>query len=899
MKVSIRSTLFSSLALLAGAWTSTARATDLVISTYAGNDVVTVPFPAGSPLATLVTSGSGGVSQPNALTYGPDGYIYVASTVTNDVKRYYADGSFDPAFTWPTIAGFAGPSDVLFDPADGTLLVSGINCGRIIRLNVTTGIWSDLITAFADGLGRPGYMCFHPVTGKLLVADYQNDTVLEYCNNGTFELCTFVTAGLGGLDGPENMVWRANELYVVSYNSNQVLRYDASGAFIDVVAPTGAEVPAASAFHGLAFGSDGKLYTGDRTNTRVLKYSITPTVASSSVFGGVFATGMDTADLEFHTPKKASFPLVHGEVVTTFCPDLVGGGVPNPAGYCVKVVDPRGNGPLGRNWLAPMFSNEDAANPADVWNFANLGPVFGCCLDHQGNIFVAATSAYGAFPLALYPSGPGAVYKINRLTGAITTWLGTLAVPSVPTALAPGLTSLPNTGPGLGDICYDPFYDQFFVTNLEDGKIYRVKDTGATGIVLSALDPFGNDDAAPTPGFVPLGERVYAVHKLNGRILLWSGWLRDSGPGGRQATPWPAAWPPLPSSEVPNNAVFMSLTVPNNFFGSTLVKVMPWLSATAQYSNPVTDITDSEESAGAFMNASRILCAERTYFGDVGMINIGASAHRSRVLEFTEAPGYPASANHFHVGQPAAILPTPTNAAGGIAYETDDDVWATGDALIADAAHFNLVYGLQSIPSTGNDFSPETAQSHLIDLDHMTEYYDKSQCGDVEFVEHTTWYWKKYVVTCAGDMFGLCPCSFVGFPDHGCPSSLNPEGAILFGDGNPSASADTFVLQSSGTPNGPVLFFQATTTVNGISGMAFGDGQLCIGGSIVRLGVKFAAGGEAQFPGMGNPPLSVFGLPPLPGEWRHYQGWYRDASGGFCSPSTFNLTNAIAVQWTP
>jgi hypothetical protein len=876
-----------------------ARATDLVISTYAGNDVVTVPFPAGSPLATLVTAGSGGLTQPNALTYGPDGYIYAASTVTNSVLRYYPDGSYDPYFVWPTILGFAGPADVLFDPADGTLLVSGINSGQIIRLNVTTGAWSNVITPYTDGLGRPGYMCFHPVTGRLLVADYQNHTVLELCNSGSVELCTFITAGLGGLNGPENMIWRANELYVVSYGGNQVLRYDAAGAFIDVVAPTGAEVPAASAFHGLAFGPDSKLYTGDRTNGRVLKYTVTPTVVNSSVFGGVFATGMDTADLKFHTTKRAEFPLVKGEVVATFCPDLVGGSVPNPNGFCVKVVDPRGNGPLGRNWLAPMFSNEDATNPANVWNHANLGPVFGCCLDHKGNIFVAATGAYGNFPLSEYPAGPGAVYKIDRLTGAISVWLGTLAIPSVLTALAPGLTSLPNTGPGLGDICYDPYYDQFFVTNLEDGKIYRVKDTPLGGVVQNAYDPFGNDDTTDgTPGFPALGERVYAVHKLNARILLWSAWLRDSGPGGRQSTPWPTAtWPALPSGQSPNNAVFMSFTVPNNFGGTALVKVMPWLSATVQYSNPVTDITDNEASLGGFMNASRILFAERTYVGDYGIINSGGSAHHSRVLEYIESLGFPASLTHFHVGSYAGVLPTPTNAAGGIAYDSDDNVWATGDALI-NAVNMRL-YGLQRIPSTGNDFSPEIAQSYLIDLDHKTEYYDKSQCGDVEFVEHTTWYWRRFNVTCAGDMYSLNTCGAVALPDHGSPNSVNPDGALLVGNGEPNVSADTAVLQASGLPNGPILFFQGTAPVNWIQGIPFGDGLLGVGGSIVRMGVTFAVGGAAQIPSGSQPSLSTLGLVPGSGGVRYYQGWYRDSSPGFCTSAVFNLTNAIAAEWTP
>ncbi len=61
-------------------------------------------------------------------------------------------------------------------------------------------------------------------------------------------------------------------LYVTSFNSDQVLRYNrTTGAFIDVfVAAGGAgglDSPA-----GLAFGPDGHLYVGDHADDVILRY---------------------------------------------------------------------------------------------------------------------------------------------------------------------------------------------------------------------------------------------------------------------------------------------------------------------------------------------------------------------------------------------------------------------------------------------------------------------------------------------------------------------------------------------------------------------------------------------------------------------------------------------------
>lgn len=122
-------------------------------------------------------------------------------------------------------------------------------------------------------------------------------------------------------------------------------------------------------------------------------------------------------------------------------------------------------------------------------------------------------------------------------------------------------------------------------------------------------------------------------------------------------------------------------------------------------------------------------------------------------------------------------------------------------------------------------------------------------------------------------------------------------GARLSGSGTPSIASDTFVLTGTGMPNGPALYFQGTARQNGGIGTIFGDGLLCVGGSLTRLGIKTNAGGSSQYPAVGDPSLHVQGSN-VAGDTRQYQCWYGD-SATFCVPATFNLSNGLETIWGP
>ena len=158
---------------------------------------------------------------------------------------------------------------------------------------------------------------------------------------------------------------------------------------------------------------------------------------------------------------------------------------------------------------------------------------------------------------------------------------------------------------------------------------------------------------------------------------------------------------------------------------------------------------------------------------------------------------------------------------------------------------------------------------------------------------------------CFGDGSGsvLCPCDpgQSGNVGEGCAHSAGNGGGKLTATGNPAVSNDTIALQATNMPaTTALLFFQGTLKQNGGNGSVFGDGLLCVTGTIIRLGIKFASGGAADYGfGVGADPLiSVQGGVPVNGAVRRYQAWYRDAAP-FCSSATFNLTSATELTWTP
>ncbi|MBI5215687.1 MAG: T9SS type A sorting domain-containing protein [Ignavibacteriae bacterium] len=327
--------------------------------------------------------------------------------------------------------------------------------------------------------------------------------------------------------------------------------------------------------------------------------------------------------------------------------------------------------PLGANATPSMYFGP----PGSQWNSQQLGQVFGIALDADGNIYVTATTAYWNDNFG--SGGAGAIYKINNGTGTVSVF-----------------ATLPNSGStALGNICYDCKRNQFFVTNMEDGKIYRISSSGT---ILSSYDPLQPDNGLD--GYPQLGERIWGVNVWGNRVY-YSVWNSD-----------------VTFHTFQNNLIrSVALNASGDFSTQDQIEIeIPYLVPLGGWSNPVSDIS--------FSSGGKMLLAERSMSSPTQ-----PEAHKSRCLEYLFQNGQwvPSSAQ-FSVG---TSLFSGRNCAGGADYaNVSDRVWVTGDALILQYTPSYLVYGLQGLPQGGGSVN----DSYLIDEWGNTVDMSKTGMGDVE-----------------------------------------------------------------------------------------------------------------------------------------------------------------------
>jgi hypothetical protein len=142
----------------------------------------------------------------------------------------------------------------------------------------------------------------------------------------------------------------------------------------------------------------------------------------------------------------------------------------------------------------------------------------------------------------------------------------------------------------------------------------------------------------------------------------------------------------------------------------------------------------------------------------------------------------------------------------------------------------------------------------------------------------------------AGDgSLASCPCGNPGGPTSGCDNAQATGGVELtIVDQEISIEPRATIASSGFPPSGtPPTVSIRSGHLDPLSPVVFGDGLRCLGTPIVRMGVTFAAGGEATH---------SFGHGAMGGTF-YYQLWFRSAPGTFCAPGAFNLSSGRILTW--
>ena len=212
------------------------------------------------------------LTNPYAVTVGPDGLIYVAGHTSDNIVRYNATtGAFVDTFVAAGSGGLNAAAGLTFGP-DGHLYVSNQIGDSILKYDGTTGAFiSTFVSAGSGGLNAPVALIFRP-DGYLYVGSYNSDSILRYnATTGAF-VGTFVAAGSGGLNGPAAMAWGPDGNLYVASNDATVKRYNGTtGAYIDNFVTTGSGGLGEAV--GLSFGPDGNLYVSSYSTDKIIKYN--------------------------------------------------------------------------------------------------------------------------------------------------------------------------------------------------------------------------------------------------------------------------------------------------------------------------------------------------------------------------------------------------------------------------------------------------------------------------------------------------------------------------------------------------------------------------------------------------------------------------------------------------
>jgi sugar lactone lactonase YvrE len=253
---------------------------DFLVGNTLGNSVSRFDAVTGAYLGDFITAGSGGLTAPDALTFGPDGNWYVSSGT---------DAS-----------------------------------GQILRYNGQTGAFMGVF-AQGGGLNRPYGSAFGP-DGNLYVASFRSDEILRY-NGQTGAFIDVFASGNGTaaglLNGPNGLLFGADgSLYVTTEGSvadadgnvsflyeSQIVRYDLAAGTGQVFASQPAATPNGNGYVsllGLAYGPDGLIYTSDYAGG-IRSYdaggNLVQTIDTGAIFGShhLFGGGIPTTfgDFEF------------------------------------------------------------------------------------------------------------------------------------------------------------------------------------------------------------------------------------------------------------------------------------------------------------------------------------------------------------------------------------------------------------------------------------------------------------------------------------------------------------------------------------------------------------------------------------------------------------------------
>jgi hypothetical protein len=236
---------------------------NLYVPNNVGDDIYRFDGQTGAFLDVFVPTGLGGLDTPRSIIFGPDASgdgvsdAYVSSANTDSILRYdTVTGAFLGAFVSTGSGGLNDPTAIVFGPDGDLYVASGAHSdfnNSILRYDGVTGAFKGVFVA----AGSAG-LTLAPTAGVIFGRDVNNDGAQDmYVSNGVPDeilvyngttgafLQKYITPGLGGLNDPKGLRYGDGNLLVIS-NYDSILRFGPSSQAVFTVSLSAAsETPVA------------------------------------------------------------------------------------------------------------------------------------------------------------------------------------------------------------------------------------------------------------------------------------------------------------------------------------------------------------------------------------------------------------------------------------------------------------------------------------------------------------------------------------------------------------------------------------------------------------------------------------------------------------------------------
>jgi DNA-binding beta-propeller fold protein YncE len=254
-----------------------ASAAEILASNFFGDNIGRYDMNSGAFLGTYT---GGTIDGPLATRVGPDGSLYVCSEANNSIQRFDLN-THAYLNTFINGTGLSSPTGITFD-ANGNALVANFGNSSISKYNSAGAFQGTLVASGSNGLNGPDVGTVIGPDGKLYVPSFDSNSILRFdASTGAF-LDTFASGG--ALTQPRTILFRDNLVWVTSDNGNKVLRYNLNGTLFDTFVTAGSGTLLGAS--GMLFGDDNLLYVTSWRNNKILRYSMV-----DGSFVSVFAAG--------------------------------------------------------------------------------------------------------------------------------------------------------------------------------------------------------------------------------------------------------------------------------------------------------------------------------------------------------------------------------------------------------------------------------------------------------------------------------------------------------------------------------------------------------------------------------------------------------------------------------